>query len=301
MIGRILPSIVLTLVVAACGRTATTSDASPFDRLLRAALDDKRVPGVVAMVGTREGVVYEGAVGVPRDAIFAIASMTKPVTSVAVMQLVEAGRIRLDEPAQTYLPELRGVQVLDAGTLRPPKSPPTVRQLLTHPLHMRQPDGVFLTLPEVPPTPPKFFSGGGGLYSTAADYLRFTRAILAGGELDGRRILRSETVSMMGEHQIGELPLSEIESLDPRLVAPETVLPGGIDGFGLGFALNRHPLESGRAAGAMSWAGVYNTFFWIDRQQGIAAVLLSQLLPFGDGGAAQLTEDFDRLVYQMLR
>jgi CubicO group peptidase (beta-lactamase class C family) len=310
------------------------------------------------------------------------------------MQLVEAGRIRLDEPAQTYLPGLRGVQVLEGGALRPPKSLPTVRQLLTHtsgfayepfnrdiaelvqagklvsirtgtdeflraplvfdpgtrweygistdwlgrlvetvsgqsldayfrsnifeplamsdtffsisadtrdrlaPLHMRQPDGALVALPEAPAMPPKFFSGGGGLYSTAADYLRFARAILAGGELDGRRILMSETVSMMGDHQIGGLQLGELEALDPRLVAPETVLPGGLDSFGLGFALNRHPLDSGRGAWTMSWAGVYNTHFWVDREQGIAAVLLSQLLPFGDGGAAQLAEDFDRLVYR---
>jgi len=394
MIGRLLPSLVLTLLVVACGRPATTGSVTPFDTLLRTAVDDRRVPNVVAMVATRDGVVYRGAVGVPHDAIFAIASMTKPVTSVAVMQLVEAGRVALDEPAHTYLPELRRVQVLDGGKLRPPKSPPTVRQLLTHtsgfaydlfnheiaelvqtgrlvsirtgtdeflraplvfdpgtqweygigtdwlgrlaervsgqsldvyfktnifdplglsdtvfavpadkrarlaPLYMRQADGTLQVLPEPSAEAPKFLSGGGGLYSTAADYLRFSRALLAGGELDGRRILRSETVAMMGEHQIGELAVGEIEALDPRLVAPETVLPGGIDGFGLGFALNRRPLVSGRGANTMSWAGVYNTFFWIDRERGIAAVLLSQLLPFGDGGAALVAEDFDRLVYR---
>src|SRR5262249_29539200 len=95
-------------------------------------VEQRRVPGVVAMVATRDAVAYQGAFGFDRDAIFSIASMTKPVTSVAVMQLVEAGKVKLDEPATTYLPELGTVQVLEGGTLRPPKAPPTVRQLLTH-------------------------------------------------------------------------------------------------------------------------------------------------------------------------
>ncbi|MGH6691278.1 MAG: hypothetical protein ACREF4_11455, partial [Gammaproteobacteria bacterium] len=69
MTGRLLPSIAAALVVAACGRAATDGAASAVDRLLRAAVDDKRLPGVVAMVATRDGVVYEGAAGVPQDAI----------------------------------------------------------------------------------------------------------------------------------------------------------------------------------------------------------------------------------------
>src|SRR5258708_1448260 len=100
------------------------------------------------MVAVGGRVTYQGAFGkrdttknvpMPADTIFRIASMTKPVTSVAVMQLVESGRVKLDEPAATYAPELTQVQVLeefDASTkeakLRPPKTPPTVRQLLTH-------------------------------------------------------------------------------------------------------------------------------------------------------------------------
>src|SRR5438309_2146610 len=120
------------LMVAACAPDATQRSTGGLDRVLRTAVEQRRVPGVVAMVATGDAVAYEGAFGYRKDAIFAIASMTKPVTSVAVMQLVEAGKVKLDEPAATYLPELGAVQVLEGGALRAPKGPITVRQLLTH-------------------------------------------------------------------------------------------------------------------------------------------------------------------------
>ncbi len=169
------------------------------------------------------------------------------------------------------------------------------------PSYARQPDGSFAAMPREPLRPAKFFSGGGGLYSTAADYVRFARALLAGGQLDGRRVLRTETVAMMAQNQIGELTLPPITSLNPQLVAPNAVLPGGLDAFGLGFALNRKPLASGRGASAMSWAGIFNTFFWVDQEKAVCAVLLVQMLPFGDPGPRRLVEDFDRAVYRVHR
>src|SRR6266705_5117176 len=120
------------LMVAACAPTATKRSTGSLDTVLRTAVEQRRVPGVVAMVATTDAVAYQGAFGLSKDGIFAIASMTKPVTSVAVMQLVEAGKVKLDEPAATYLPELGSVQVLEGGGLRPPKTKVTVRQLLTH-------------------------------------------------------------------------------------------------------------------------------------------------------------------------
>src|SRR6185503_5519895 len=130
---KILLALLVFLVVVVGPYTARAQSSAPeLDALLKAAVDQKRVPMAVAMVADAKGVVYEYAVGAPKDAIFAIASMTKPVTSVAVMQLVEAGKVKLDEPAATYLPELASVQVLDKGALRAPKSAMTVRQLLTH-------------------------------------------------------------------------------------------------------------------------------------------------------------------------
>ena len=115
-----------------CAWRGTSAAPADIDTLLRAAVEQKRVP-----LGRRHGrrpagVVYEHATGAGKDAIFAIASMTKPITSVAAMQLVEAGRLKLDVPASTYVPELEDVRVLDAGTLRPPKMPITLRQLLSH-------------------------------------------------------------------------------------------------------------------------------------------------------------------------
>jgi CubicO group peptidase (beta-lactamase class C family) len=152
-----------------------------------------------------------------------------------------------------------------------------------------------------PLRPAKFFSGGGGLYSTAADYLRFARALLAGGQLDRRRILSAETVAVMARNQIGDLALPPITTLDPQLVAPDIVLPGGLDAFGLGFALNRKPLASGRGAGAMSWSGIFNTFFWVDHENDVCAVLLMQVMPFGSPELTRLVEDFDRAVYRVYR
>ena len=120
------------LIMAACAPNATKRSTGNLDNVLRSAVEQRRVPGVVAMVATADAVAYQGAFGVNKDSIFAIASMTKPITSVAAMQLVEAGKVKLDEPAATYLPELGTVQILEGGKLRAPKTPMTVRQLMSH-------------------------------------------------------------------------------------------------------------------------------------------------------------------------
>jgi CubicO group peptidase (beta-lactamase class C family) len=319
--------------------------------------------------------------------------MTKPVTSVAVMQLVEAGKVKLDAPASTYLKELADVQVLDAGKLRPPKRPLTVRQLLSHasgfayefmnkeiagyaskgnlssmreggdgflkaplvadpgerweygistdwlgrmvevvsgepleqyfqrhifePLEMkdsyftvppekhsrlasmyhRTPDGRLQKAAASPFKPPKFNSGGGGLYSTASDYLRFARALLAGGQLGVGRILKPESVAMMASNQIGDFTVQPFRSLMPELMKDSAALPGGLDKFGLGFAINSRAVLNGRGANTMAWAGIFNTFFWVDREKGLCAVLMTQMMPGLDDGPRQLLEDFDRAVY----
>src|SRR5262245_15507473 len=129
---RDIGALAALLALATSIQAADKTIAIELGRILRAAVETRAVPGVVAMVATGDGVIYRQAVNFGEDAIFSIASMTKPVTSVAVMQLVEAGKVRLDEPAATYLPDLAKVQVLESGTLRSPKSPVTVRQLLSH-------------------------------------------------------------------------------------------------------------------------------------------------------------------------
>lgn len=124
------------LILGACSTTPPKPDpavlTSTLDTLFRTAVEQKKVPGTVAIVLAGDKVVYDAATSMNKDTIFAIASMTKPVTSVAIMQLVEAGKVKLDEPAFTYVPDLAKVQVLDNGKLRAPRNPITVRHLLTH-------------------------------------------------------------------------------------------------------------------------------------------------------------------------
>jgi methyl acetate hydrolase len=387
----------------------STKPANQIDQVLRTAVDEKKVPGVVAMVAVADQVTYQGASGkrdtikntpMTVDSIFRIASMTKPVTSAAIMQLVESGRVKLDEPAATYVPELSHVQVLeefDASTgkakLRSPKAPPTVRQLLSHTsgfayeffdpelhgyvatgavpsmsqggdgflkaplmfdpgsrweygistdwlgkvvekvsgqtledyfrqhifqplgmtdtffdvppekqarvvaLHQRQDDGSFREPPPQPFTPARFFSGGGGLYSTAADYLKFERMLLGGGKLGNKRILQSETVDQMSRNQIGGLMLAELRSSVPQFARDPIHMPGSLDKFGLGFAINTKSVEGGRSRGSLAWAGIYNTYFWIDSPRKTCAVIMMQILPFSDAAVNSVVEHFERAVY----
>jgi CubicO group peptidase (beta-lactamase class C family) len=151
--NRMTAGIVFTIGVGAAAFAGTASaqnspGSAALDTSLRGAVEAKDVPGVVALITDRERVLYQGAFGVAdvatgrpltTDALFRIASMTKPVTSVALMQLVERGRISLDDPAEEYLPELKELKVLTsfdpatgAYTLRPPANPPTVKHFLTH-------------------------------------------------------------------------------------------------------------------------------------------------------------------------
>jgi len=148
ILGMIVSAGVGAAALAGTANAHTSPANSAIDASLRAAVERKDVPGVVALVTDRDHVLYQGAFGVAdvmsgrpltQDAMFRIASMTKPVTSVALMQLVEQGKIGLDDPAEKYLPELKDVKVIesfDARTgdykLRPAARAPTVRQFLTH-------------------------------------------------------------------------------------------------------------------------------------------------------------------------
>jgi methyl acetate hydrolase len=136
-----------------------------------------------------------------------------------------------------------------------------------------------------------------GLFSTAPDYMKLVRALMAGGRLGDRRILSAESVAMMGTNQIGQLMLRPMPSMLPPFAVDRAVLPGNAEKFGLGFALNLKATPSGRGARTMAWAGIYNTFFWIDREKQVGAVLMSQMLPYLDPGATKLLDDFDAAVY----
>jgi methyl acetate hydrolase len=395
-------------IVAGAAAEALGGKASAaIDASLRGAVERNDVPGVVALVTDRERVLYRSAFGVAdvstgrpltSDALFRIASMTKPITSVALMQLLEQGRIGLDDPAEKYLPELKRLKVIesfDAATgnyrLRPPSRPATVRHFLTHtsglayaftsaiwrdltphagdsfpfggpllfdpgerwyyststdvigrlvevvsgqiledyfrehvfaPLKMNdtsysvpddkgprlvaqqqragaQLDGAIeLQSPQLGLTIASPI-GGGGLASTAEDYGRFVRMFLNGGMLDGARVLKAETVALMGQNHIGAVSVPAMESALPRS-ADFTFIADGRDKWGLGFLITVDQVPGKRSPGSLSWGGINNTYFWIDPARGIAGVIMMQYLPFADAKALAVYDAFERGAYRLV-
>ena len=164
-------------------------------------------------------------------------------------------------------------------------------------------DGAFQeqTFPVVPdkPTPP--FRGDGGLYSTAQDYGRFMRMLLNGGRLGNVRILSEKTLHLMEENQIGPVFVSLQPVGQPDSTRPFP-LGAGHDKFGLGFQIASDGPDAAkyRRAGSLSWAGIFNTEFWVDPHSGIGGVLLMQYLPFYDESAIRTLRDFEAAVYQDL-
>jgi len=148
------------------------------------------------------------------------------------------------------------------------------------------------------PEEQEIWSGGGGLYSTAGDYLRFMRALLRGGELDGERVLRAETVQLaFTDHLQGApLPADGSHSAVPELTNDVPALPFK-QGFGLGFSLMLEDIPGMRRAGTGNWAGLCNSYFWIDHATGIAATLMTQILPFFDAGVVHTLLGFEASVY----
>ena len=400
--------ILLTLFgVLACVPCWSGEITSQFDAVLLSSIETGRIPGVIAIAATSDEIIYEGAAGfrdvesnaeMTVDTIFRIASMTKAITSVAVMQLVEQGKIDLDSPVGEYLPQLKEVEVLEGfdadnkPILRPAKTAMTVHQLLTHTsgyvytiwnenaaryaLSGHAADDDFLDVPlafdpgtkweygistdvlgvlvevisgqslddyfrehlfiplgmsdtyfivpeeklprfamayskseqgELTPIPYSrptgdFFSGGGGLRSTARDYLRFLQAILNGGELDGIRILPAASVNLMSQNHIGDLEAADsIATSDPRLSNDVDFMPDSVDKFGLGFLINTDPIPGGRPAGSLAWAGLYNSYYWIDPKNDICGVVITQVLPFFDADVLALLSEFETAVYAAAR
>jgi CubicO group peptidase (beta-lactamase class C family) len=145
-------------------------------------------------------------------------------------------------------------------------------------------------------------SGGGGLFSTGEDYLRFLRMLLNGGELDGHRVLESQTVELMAQDQTGGLEAGgESRSTAPTMSNDFNFWPESRDSFGLGFLINREPVPGGRAEGSLAWAGLYNTYFWIDRKSDVCGVVITQILPFFDPAALDLLDSFEKAVYATAR
>ena len=148
-------------------------------------------------------------------------------------------------------------------------------------------------------SPATTFGGGGGLSSTAIDYLRFERMLLNGGTLDGVRILSADSVAMMTRNQMGDVRVRALKSAQPDLSMDFTFIDDGRDQWGLGFLITGRGLPGKRSAGSLSWGGINNTYFWIDPSRGLAGIVLMQFLPFADTKALAIYDVFERGVYQM--
>jgi CubicO group peptidase (beta-lactamase class C family) len=395
-----------TVIPSRAASPRAPSHNGEIDAILQARVDAADVPGVVAMASTEHSIIYQGAFGaramgaaarMSADTVFSIASMTKLLTSVAAMQLVERGRLKLDEPAARVDPTLGSPQVLDgfdaqgAPQLRPAWKPITLRNLLTHTsgfsyqlwdtnvirygkaarnnpalphtplmfdpdtkwayggsldrvgrlvemvsgqtldryfqdhilgplgmndtgfvltekqrarqasLHLRKADGTLVPQPLVRRTAPKVISGGGGIYSTAPDYLTLLQALLNGGGMAGKSILRPKTVALMSTNQIGNLDAGILKTTNPALSDDVDFFPGVRLRWGLGDMINIDPVPDGRSAGSLTWAGLYNTYYWIDPASRIAGVIMMQILPFADQRALNVYRLFERGIYRAHR
>lgn len=358
-------------------------------------------------LATPRGVIYEGTFGAANDetgapmttdTVFWLLSMTKAFTATACMQLIEQGRLHLDDDAAKYLPELAAPQILEGfapdGTprLRPAQRAITVRHLLTHtsgytysiwsealtryeqktrmpdiatcrntafaaplefepgerweygismdwvgklveavtdqsldvyfrenifaPLgmkdsgfligseqkrrvatfHNRRADGALQAAPFEMPQRSEFFMGGGA-FSTPRDYMAFLQALLNGGVLGGVRILKPETVAMMMQNQIGDLNVHEMRSAQPAYSQSFDQFPGEAHKWGLSFDINTKSGPNGRSAGSISWAGLLNSYFWLDPVKKVTGALFTQILPFYDARVVALYGAFERGLY----
>jgi methyl acetate hydrolase len=143
----------------------------------------------------------------------------------------------------------------------------------------------------------EFHTGGAGLFSTAPDYITFTRMLLAGGTLNGVEVLKQETVKLMACNAIGDLDGPIVRSNNPALALEVETFPGQVKKWGLTFLINTEEVEGFRGAGSLTWGGVHNTYYWIDLKNGVTAVALTQILPMGDPHVQEMMIGFERAVY----
>ena len=395
----------VALLLPSLGAAAQLNPAgtTEIDRYLLGSIGTTRIPGMVAVVVDKNGIIYEKAFGLmdsakgkpmSADAIFRLASMTKAITSTAIMMLVEEGKVDLDAPASKYLPALANRQVFTSfnavdGTYQavPAKNPMTVRRLLTHtsglgygfasdiintltkgdfnvratafpllfepgtqwhygestavlgdiiqavsgkelsvflaerllnPLHMN--DTTFDTSADKnarvvtvhlrdgarmqeTPNPAGVIGaphrGDGGLNGTARDYAQFIRLILNDGTAGGATLLKPSTVKLMGQNHTAPVKVALMHSTNKGL-SEDFPLGAGVDSYALGFQRTEVQVPGMRSVGSLSWAGIYNTEFWIDPERGIGAVLMMQYLPFYDSDAIKVLQGFESRVYRSL-
>jgi CubicO group peptidase (beta-lactamase class C family) len=147
---------------------------------------------------------------------------------------------------------------------------------------------------------PEFEMGGGGLYSTAGDYLLFVKMMLNRGKSNGTQILKPETVDLMSKNAMGNLKVTMLKTQNPASTNDAEFFPGMPKNWGLTFMINEQPAPTGRSAGSLAWAGLANTYFWIDQKKGVGGVYMTQMLPFADKKSLPLFYAFEKSIYQSM-
>ena len=398
----VLPVLVFIVVISAAP-TLPQQGASAISAVLKSATDRGDVPGVAVAVVNKDGLLYNEAAGKSRtlantpmakDTIFNMASMTKPVTSVAIMMLIDEGKLKLDDDVATYLPKWKDPLVISKFNeadatyeTRPAKRAITIRHLLTHtsgigygfssptlakiiaatkkseldlpllfdpgeswaygastrvlgqvveaisgqkidaflesrilsPLGMhdtsylvptakyarvvavnrRGNDGKFIEQP-VPATIPASVQGDGGLYGTASDYGLFLRMLLNRGTLNGKRILSERSARTMLGASTGNVVVKEQVSSNQGL-SRNFPVGAGKDKWGLGFQLAAEKQVNRRSPGSGTWAGIFNTHFFIDPSKEIGVVVMMQTLPFYDEASMKVYAGVEEAVYRNLK
>ena len=164
-------------------------------------------------------------------------------------------------------------------------------------MHARGPDGLLAPIPFELEQDPEFHMGGGGLYSTAGDYIRFTQMILNKGRGNGNQVLKAETVAMMGQNHMGDLNVTKMISALPDFTNDIDLYPDMAKKWGLSFLINTAKTPEGRSPGSLAWAGLANTYYWIDPARDVTGVILMQVLPFGDNRCLEAFAGFESGVY----
>jgi CubicO group peptidase (beta-lactamase class C family) len=164
-------------------------------------------------------------------------------------------------------------------------------------MHARGEGGALAAIPFELEQNPEFHMGGGGLYSTAGDYIKFTQMILNKGRGNGNQVLKSETVATMGQNHIGDLNVTKMNSVAPMYTNDVDLYPDQAKKWGLSFLINTAKTPEGRSPNSLAWAGLANTYYWIDPSRDVTGVILMQLLPFADKDSLEAFAGFERGVY----
>ncbi len=165
-------------------------------------------------------------------------------------------------------------------------------------VHSRKADGSLEPVTQTPPVKSEFFAGGGALWSTGPDYMTFLRMLLSGGSLNGARVLRQKTVALMAQNHIGDLDVQKLPSVHPETSNDAEFFPGMRKKWGLTWLINTEDVPGRRSAGSLAWAGLFNTYYWLDPVKQVSGVILTQILPFADPIVLGLLNDFETAVYR---